>query len=547
LITGNNGAGKTSLTQPLPVALFGTTFKGQKYDRWARRQSKEPAEVQIVFRDSRQRKIRVTRGRRPNRIVLSINGVDHSSGQRGGQKDATQGFIEQVCGFSWQTFANAVFIDPEISRAFLNGTKKQRTEVLNRFQNLERFELAQQLVRHDKRENERQQFETESELQQAARLVGELKTECEQLSKQHKQDEQELKTAMKAAQDELDESERRWGTNKNVRSKRMKKLESLSDSLNQKLGALDKGIGELQFEKRELEVLLTDTGGLYKDKTCPTCYQLLDRKLLGNMRKKWSDRLKVVSQVSSEIQRTRAELLQKQLVLEDKYEELGGQEVAEKQAIQLANTKVGFELQKIRAFHNAEIREENQLSQKRKQLKKAKLKVEVQTNFLVQLKDNEKFYLFAEEALGRDGIPAFLNRLMVPVLNKAAEYYSELFVEKEIQVRFEVEDGEFEARIINANGGEDFEAQSAGERAVAGLIASFALREAAPRSNVLVLDEPGEGLDGRNARRFAGALRGLTKRFESVYVTTHNQNIIGELSSERTLSIVKKNGTSYIQ
>lgn len=547
LITGANGAGKTSLTQPLPVALFGTTFKGQKYDRWARRQTKEPAEVQVAFRDARQRKVRVTRGRRPNRIVLSINGVDHSSGQRGDQKDATQGLIEQVCGFSWQTFANAVFIDPEISRTFLSGTKKQRTEVLNRFQNLERFELAQKMVRHDVSENTKREFETELELQQARITVEDLRLECEQLSKQHKKDEQELKDALKLAQDELDESVAQLENISGTRSKRMKKLESLVDSLNQKLGALDKDIGELQFEKREIESWLVNTGHLYKDKTCPTCYQKLDHRLLEKMKKKWSDRLEVVSQRWGEIQYTRATLLQKKLVLEDKYETLGSQEAKENQRIALAKSGVEFEMRRFRAFHNSEMKEESQLSKKKTKLKKAKQSVDVQTIYMVQLKDDEKFYEYAEEALGRDGIPAFLNRLMVPVLNKAAEYYSELFVDKEIQVRFEVNDGEFEANIINANGGEDFEAQSTGERAVAGLIASFALREAAPRSNVLVLDEPGEGLDSKNARRFAEALRKITKRFESVILTTHNQNIIGELSGERTLAIGKKNGTSFIQ
>src|SRR5262249_9016100 len=41
VIEGRNGMGKTSLMQPLPVALFGTTFKGQKYDAWARRGAQE--------------------------------------------------------------------------------------------------------------------------------------------------------------------------------------------------------------------------------------------------------------------------------------------------------------------------------------------------------------------------------------------------------------------------------------------------------------------------------------------------------------------------
>jgi DNA repair exonuclease SbcCD ATPase subunit len=151
------------------------------------------------------------------------------------------------------------------------------------------------------------------------------------------------------------------------------------------------------------------------------------------------------------------------------------------------------------------------------------------------------------EAFSRDGIPAFLNRQLCPILNKAASHYSELFSDNEIQIQFKVEKGEFIPQIINPKGGESIEDQSTGERALAGLIASFALREVAPRCNLLVLDEPGEGLDSQTAKQFARALQHLVKRFKSIWVVTHNQNILSELSGERTLTVVKQNGISTLK
>ena len=135
---------------------------------------------------------------------------------------------------------------------------------------------------------------------------------------------------------------------------------------------------------------------------------------------------------------------------------------------------------------------------------------------------------------------------MIPLLNKAAEEYAVMFGDKVVQVRFKIEDGEFEPYVLNASGGESIDDQSVGEKALAGLITSFALREIAPKTNLLILDEPGEGLDAANARQFAQALPKLAERFGSVFITSHNQVILSELSGERTITVVKKNGRSRL-
>src|SRR5262249_20391699 len=110
----------------------------------------------------------------------------------------------------------------------------------------------------------------------------------------------------------------------------------------------------------------------------------------------------------------------------------------------------------------------------------------------------------------------------------------------------EIENGEFVPVVLNATGGEDIDAQSDGERALAGLIASFALREIAPRCNVLILDEPGNGLDPSSARQFAKALRELKAKFETIFVTSHNVHILQELQGENLIVVEKQNGVSRI-
>lgn len=550
VVAGRNGMGKTNLLQPIPVALFGETFKGQKHDAWARRHSQERAEVEILCKDSRQRDIRITRSRRPVGIRLSIQGVDHSSGLRGDAKDATQGFIEQVTGFTWETLGNAVYIDQEVTRAFMTGTKKQRTELLSRFQNLERFEKTLKWIRQDKNANHQSLLDTQSECEQAKRLVTLTLFEVMKLDKQHKQDLADLKVGLKRIERELDKARETLETNERVRNEQVKKWRVKVHSLNHMISAINEKIGAEKYKKQELEGYLSNMAMLGKrvgsnHATCPLCWQKLSEEGIAGLTRKWKKQLEEVSQTYSENLKERTKLMASNLLLERKIEELEGETIDEKQTISQLETQLRFEMEKLRAFHNAELREESERNKKKLELRKAERKVVVLEQSLKQQTADQEFYQFAEMAMGRDGIPAFLNRALVPVLNKAADEYAELFTAKELQVRFGW-DGEFTIDIINAQGGEDFKAQSLGEKALVGLIGAFAAREATLKSNVLVLDEPGAGLDERNARIFARALRKLVGRSESVFVITHNQNILAELDGERTLTVTKRNGVSAV-
>ena len=77
--------------------------------------------------------------------------------------------------------------------------------------------------------------------------------------------------------------------------------------------------------------------------------------------------------------------------------------------------------------------------------------------------------------------------------------------------------------------------------------ASFALREIAPKTNLLVLDnEPGDGLDPVNAKAFATGLKKLRAHMGTVLVISHNPVIVGELSDEHLITVEKRDGISRI-
>jgi len=155
--------------------------------------------------------------------------------------------------------------------------------------------------------------------------------------------------------------------------------------------------------------------------------------------------------------------------------------------------------------------------------------------------------LYAEKVFARNGLPAYLNAQICPELNRAAELYSEKFAQKEIQVVFGVdEEGRMDVQVVNAHGGEGVLDQSEGELKVASLITSFACRAAAPKTNLLILDEPGDGLDPTSARQFARGLLAVGDKFGTILCVTHNENILSELDGSKRILVVKENRVSRV-
>jgi DNA repair exonuclease SbcCD ATPase subunit len=155
-------------------------------------------------------------------------------------------------------------------------------------------------------------------------------------------------------------------------------------------------------------------------------------------------------------------------------------------------------------------------------------------------------YEYAKKAFHRSGMPMYLSAALCPVLNAVAEEYSDVFYSGKIKVLFEVEDGEFTVQLINPAGSGRVKGQSVGESAMAGSITAFALRDVAPRTNLLIIDEPGHGLDSIAARLFAQGLLKLKERYESILVTTHNAIIESVLGGEKIWTVSKKNKISRL-
>jgi DNA repair exonuclease SbcCD ATPase subunit len=160
---------------------------------------------------------------------------------------------------------------------------------------------------------------------------------------------------------------------------------------------------------------------------------------------------------------------------------------------------------------------------------------------------NESVFLsFAVDAFGKGGVPAALMAEACPVLNAAADYYSDLICDGQISVAFRLEGDDIAVSVSNRWGGEGVDDQSCGETRTASLIVSLALRETSAPCNLLIADEPGDGLDELGAARLAQSLAEVADRFGCLYVISHNPNILAELEDYPQIVVEKSSGISKV-
>jgi DNA repair exonuclease SbcCD nuclease subunit/energy-coupling factor transporter ATP-binding protein EcfA2 len=537
----SNGCGKSNMLSLIPIAMFGQNGKGQKSDAWAYEKNDDPATVRLVLRDVANRKIEILRGRRPHSIRLLIDGEDVSSGIRGTGKKETQGLIEQVTGYDMQTLMNAVYIDQAVANGFVFGTPSGRMDLIARFQNLERFELAQKMVGEDIKKCDAALGEMTVQIDTLTADIDDLTAELTELNATvDEQWAEKLKAEKAVLAGLVDEHAALSGT-----AEFYKELQATVDDL----------VHDFQTEQTTIEAArkklhvwqdrLARADKLIASKKCPTCGQDADG----------------VGKQAAKEARTESALVQRELERHTNAAETLGKKKADG-ALKLDSyeKKVDALEQKIDSSKDRIIDLETAASQEDERNKRVQVARQLKTS---QLRMRQRYHQaalgarqglsieremleYCKKAFHRSGIPLYLSIALCPLLNKAAEEYSDIFTDGNLKVSFRVEDSEFAVDVVNPVGSATVDGQSVGEAAMAGIITAFSLREAAPKTNLLVMDEPGSGLDQEGCKQFARGILKLKDRFETILLVTHSAYIEGLLSGETIYTVKKRRGRSTL-
>jgi hypothetical protein len=534
----SNGSGKTNFLSMLPIALEGQTLKKQKSDNWLNENSEGKGYVDLTLhRDKTE--YRIYRSRRPTKLKFFVNGRDESESK----PQKTQKAIQTHLGFTLDTLKSSIYIDNSLPKAFIEGTQKDRTALISNFQNLERFKVARDLVAKDVRTTEQTIERLQEDEQEAKNLVASTRQEIKAAKQDSKASIADLKRDVVSTKEKV----------KRMQDKRDKYFEDCEPRLSKlqdKIRTTD--AKEVAVAKEIYKV--TDELETHKHKTpisfrlCPTCTQRIPRSLRKTMRRNHIAGTKRLRAIFEPLHEKHQDYIKVKMRYTNKLSAIKLNMNELSSAVQQGEHQLTTIYKLYKNYKERAEKESGVLKLLRVKLRKAKNRLRHCHQAIKHELADKEMLIFSLAAFSRDGIPLYLNSLACPLLNKVAEEYSKLFIDGEIQVIFRLNDGELEPLVMNAHGSKSIEGQSAGEMAWAGLITALSLTTAlAPRTNLLVLDEPGFGLDGESAKTFGKKLPLLKGKFETILVVTHNDTIASLLHSDRTIVIEKENKISSIR
>jgi len=528
----SNGSGKSSALSIASVALFGRTPKGQTHNAWARNR-RTYARVQMEFEVAGTR-YRVTRTRNTPSLELHQEKNDGTWANLTSSSLETQRTIERITGLSWDVFTSSCYIGQSELVRVLIGTDKDRKELFAKILDLGDYELARKraldLQRNAQQEEQSRRMIASSTsvlLDNVERTLAAVKVPDWDPSEY-----QRTKQKARKVDKQLDQKEQQY-----------RKAQLRSRELEEKRDSIRDQLNDLEVASRVLEKEIQRLKGLGGGK-CPTCGQPVPKSHLDSKLKPLLEKQKRLANdtaaTNSAMDKVQAEIDK----LEARMETLEEQVRKLRRDSMVTNHKVlDLETEKTRYEEASE-----QAADLKAQRDELKRQLEAHRVAADEMKWYSDLMEYCKTALGRKGIPSVVCARLIPKLNAAAEEYSQLLSDGTISVTFVAsEDGAINVEIGNLHGGEDISDQSNGESRTASLITALALRQSALTSNILVLDEPGEGLDSKNAKRFGEVLGQIASKFGSVWVTTHNPFILSALDPDRHIHIVKQDGMATAQ
>lgn len=200
----------------------------------------------------------------------------------------------------------------------------------------------------------------------------------------------------------------------------------------------------------------------------------------------------------------------------------------------------------------------NLLKCKEQKIEELKEKGEQLVNELEMLKVEQDKLEFAVEAFSNSGIKSYLLDSITPLLNEKANSYLKKLSGGTTEIKFttqtrlsngEVRD-KFNVEIFNSVGGDNYKANSAGEKRRIDLAISLALQDLALMQsngsiNILLFDEIFDALDNTGCENVIQLLKETQEKVGTIFVISHNESL--KTLFEKDLVVTKENGQTTIR
>lgn len=400
----------------------------------------------------------------------------------------------------------------------------------------------------------------------------------------------ELKVALQDTKDDIQEQERVIRKHERIISETQDSIESYAKSI----ARCKKKIESLEHQKEQLD---EDIG-----MPCPTCGQPMTEESIEPAKKEYDEQIQVqqeeIEKYQSKTERANADILSAQQKIQECKAEIQDLQntVAEFQTLitrskRLIDEKAECERVVQRSqeqFYKAESAvkvQKNNIKQSQQMLERvqrdilelskdnpyeaiiAKYRTEQDAykneieGFRESIKDklDEKDCLvFWQQAYSNQGIKSYILDDITPFLNRRVNKYLAKLTSGHIEVKFNTQtvlkSGEtrekFSIEISNQDGGQEYSANSGGERKRIDLAINLALQDlvasrSSKRINIAIWDEVFDALDETGIEKVIELLQELSEEKSTILVVSHNQHLQSYFTN--VITVVKKNGFSTLE
>ena len=540
LISGYNGAGKSTMLDALTYALFGKSFRGTKIPQLINSINNRDCVVEIEFSVGRD-SYKIIRGLKPKIFEIHKNGdlLDQDAKSRDYQKILE----EQILKMTYKSFCQVVILGSSNYVPFMKLSTTDRRLVVENLLDIDVFSIMNTLVR--------------SRLQMVKEYIKDIDTKIEIAKSKVDEKQKLIDTLKKKSDDSIEDYKNEIELNNKEVSKLQEELKNINnevESLFAKVKDKDdvpkrilKMEGLEQQLKNKIKIIEKSVKFYEENDTCPSCKQDIEEHHKKSMFGDKANERKEVEDGMSELTENINTTSERMTEINEILNSINNLELQ----INEKQTKINVSLKYINTMQNRieEVSTEGtEVQETKDELNKLIGEGKEHVERRKELVEDKHYYSIASTLLKDSGIKAKIIKHYLPIMNRLINKH---LTDMDFFCQFNLDENFLETIKSRHRDEFTYNSFSEGERLRIDLSLLLSWREIARlknsvNCNLLVLDEVFDSsLDAVGTEEFLKILTSFGNR-ANIFVISHKSDTMTD-KFEHHIVFEKKNNFSKIK